>query len=181
MRAGDSGLYTYHVWRHNANQPQAYWDADSWQGYTNAMFAASPTNNAWDFCGVQKNGVSFGASPAGSNSNGVPGEVVILPVTSYFTQPTGQYYESGWPIFTQPTGLTHVLNPTWTKYDWPTYLGPYTSYRNTWGVATDQVGIWHCNGSSEWRNGGPTKLSGAMSGSYMYMDDDCLLYTSRCV
>jgi autotransporter-associated beta strand protein len=173
MRAGDSGFYTYHVWRHNASQPQAYWDADSWQGYTNgALFSASPANNAWDFCGVEKNGVSIGASPPGSNSNGVPGEVVIMPMSTYYTQPTGQYYEAGWPIFTQPTGLTHVLNPTWTKYDWPSYLGPYTSYRNTWGVASDQVGLWHCNASSEWRNGGPTKLSGAMSGDYMYMDDD---------
>ena len=172
MRAGDSGFYTYHVWRHNANQPQAYWQADSWQGNLNSLFYASPANQAWNFCGVEKNGVSIGQSPEGSNSNGVPGEVIILPTSSYYTQPTGQDYESGWPIYTQPTGLTHVLNPTWTKYDWPTYLGPYTSFRNTWGAASDQIGIWHCNGSSEWRNGGPTKLSGAMSGAYMFMDDD---------
>lgn len=173
LRDGDSGFYTYHVWRHHANQPESYWDADSWQGYTNgSLFAASPINTAWDFCGVEKNGISIGGAPPRPDNENAPGEVEILPTTSYFTQPTGQYYEPNWPIFTQPTGLTYYLYPTWTKYDWPTYLGATTSYRNTWGVACDLVGIWHCNASSEWRNGGPTKLSGAMSGDYMYMDDD---------
>jgi len=173
MFDNDPGFYTYHVWRHTASQQQSYWDADSWQGYTNgALFASSPINTAWDFCGVMKNGVSVGDGVPSGSMDGVPQEVEVFPYSSYFTQPTGQYYESNWPIYTQPTGLTHDLYPTWTKYDWPTYLGPYTSYRNTWGVCNDLIGIWHCNGSSEWRNGGPTKLSGAMSGDYMYMDDD---------
>lgn len=172
MFDGDSGYYTYHVWRHTALQPESYWDADSWQGYTNgSIFAASPVNTAWDFCGLEKTGISIGYTGPNATDEGVPGEVNILPITSYFTQPTGQYYEPNWPIFTQPTGLTYELYPTWSKYDWPSYLGPYTSYRNTWGVANDLIGIWHCNASSEWRNGGPTKLSGAMSGDYIYMDD----------
>jgi autotransporter-associated beta strand protein len=172
MFDNDSGFYTYHVWRHNASQPESYWTADSWQGYTNgSIFAASPVNTAWDFCGVQKIGVSIGYTGANATNEGVPAEVNILPLTSYYTQPTGQYYEANWPIYTPPTGLTYMLYPAWTKYDWPTYLGPYTSYRNTWGVANDLIGIWHCNGSSEWRNGGPTKLSGAMSGDYLYCDD----------
>jgi autotransporter-associated beta strand protein len=173
MFDNDSGFYTYHVWRHTALQPESYWSADSWQGYTNgALFAASPINMAWDFSGVQKMGVSIGDAGSNATNEGVPGEVNILPLTNYFTQPTGQNYEPNWPIYTQPTGLTYELYPTWSKYDWPTYLGPYTSYRNTWGVANDLMGIWHCNGSNEWRNGGPTKLSGAMSGDYMYEDDD---------
>jgi autotransporter-associated beta strand protein len=172
MFDGDSGYYTYHVWRHNASHPQSYFTADSWQGYTNgSIFAASAVNTAWDFCGVEKSGISIGDTGPNATNEGVPGEVNILPLTSYFTQPTGQQYEANWPIYTQPTGLTYALYPTWTKYDWPTYLGPYTSYRNTWGVANDLIGIWHCNGSSEWRNGGPTKLSGAMSGDYIYCDD----------
>ena len=172
MFDGDSGYYTYHVWRHTASQPESYFTADSWQGYTNgSIFAASPVNTAWDFCGVQKIGISIGDTGPNATNEGVPGEVNILPLSSYFTQPTGQNYESNWPIYSQPTGLTYELYPTWTKYDWPTYLGPTTSYRNTWGVANDLIGIWHCNGSSEWRNGGPTKLSGAMSGDYIYCDD----------
>jgi autotransporter-associated beta strand protein len=173
MRAGDSGFYTYHVWRHNANQPQSYWTADSWQGYNNeALFESSPANTAWDFCGLEKNGISFGPVPPDAPTGyNLPQEVVVLPTTSYFTEPTGQSYEPGWPIFTQPTGLTYDLHPTWTKYDWPTYLGPNTFYRSTWGVTSDEVGIWHCSPSSEWRNGGPTKLSGSVSGTYMYMDD----------
>ena len=173
MFDNDSGYYTYHVWRHTALQPESYWDADSWQGYTSgALFAASPINQAWDFCGLQKMGVSIGDAGPNATNEGVPGEVNILPLTNYFTQPTGQYYEPNWPIYSQPTGLTYELYPTWSKYDWPTYLGPTTSYRNTWGVANDLIGIWHCNGSNEWRNGGPTKLSGAMSGDYFYEDDD---------
>jgi fibronectin type 3 domain-containing protein len=173
MFDNDSGYYTYHVWRHTALQPESYWDADSWQGYTNGtLFSSSPISTAWDFCGLQKIGISCGAFPANADSEGVPGEVNILAMNGYFTQATGQYYEPNWQIYTQPTGLTYWLYPTWTKYDWPTYLGPTTSYRNTWGVADDFAGIWHCNASNEWRNGGPTKLSGAMSGSYMYEDDD---------
>jgi autotransporter-associated beta strand protein len=172
MFDNDSGYYTYHVWRHNASQPESYWTADSWQGYTNgSIFAASPVNTAWDFCGLQKIGLSIGYAGPNATNEGVPAEVNILPLSSYFTQPTGQNYEPNWPIYTQPTGLTYLLYPAWTKYDWPTYLGACTSYRNTWGVANDLIGIWHCNGSSEWRNGGPTKLSGAMSGDYIYCDD----------
>ncbi len=172
MFDNDSGYYTYHTWRHTASQPQSYWTADSWQGYTQGeLFAASPVNMAWDFCGIQKMGVSIGDAGPNATNEGVPAEVNILPMTSYFTQPTGLFYEPNWEIYTQPTGLTYLLYPTWSKYDWPTYLGPSTSYRNTWGVANDLIGIWHCNGSNEWRNGGPTKLSGAMSGDYMYEDD----------
>ena len=122
MFDNDSGYYTYHVWRHTALQPESYWDADSWQGYTSgALFAASPINQAWDFCGLQKMGVSIGDAGPNATNEGVPGEVNILPLTNYFTQPTGQYYEPNWPIYSQPTGLTYELYPTWSKYDWPTY------------------------------------------------------------
>jgi len=33
MRAGEAGFYTYHVWRHWANQPAAYYWADSWHDF----------------------------------------------------------------------------------------------------------------------------------------------------
>ena len=55
--------------------------------------------------------------------------------------------------------------------------GAVYSYRNAWGVANDQVGIWHLAPSMEWSNGGPTKVKGAVSGNYLYMnstDGHCL-------
>jgi fibronectin type 3 domain-containing protein len=177
MRAGESGFYTYHVWRHTASMPQSYYTADSWQGRANAFFSCAPnadgtTSDAWSFSGSDVPiGLSIGGNPPGSTSAGVPGEVVIMPYTNYFTQPIGAYYEPGWPIYTQPCGLTSALYPTWTKYDWSSYEGPSNSARNTWGMATDQVGLWSILGSFEFVNGGPTKLKGAVSGNYMYNDD----------
>lgn len=177
MRAGEAGFYTYHVWRHWANQPAAYYTADSWQGRTASFFSSSQnvdgsTTPAWDFSGSDVPiGLSIGGNPPGSTSAGVPGEVVILPYTNYFTQPTGTNYEPGWPAYTQPCGLTSDLHPTWTKYDWSSYQGASNSFRNTWGVATDQVGLWTILGSAEFINGGPTKLKGAVSGNYLYNDD----------
>ena len=94
-----------------------------------------------------------------------------MPYTNYFTQPTGTNYEPGWPAYTQPCGLTSDLHPTWTKYDWSSYQGASNSFRNAWGMSTDQVGLWSILGSAEFINGGPTKLKGAVSGDYMYNDD----------
>jgi autotransporter-associated beta strand protein len=177
MRAGEAGFYTYHVWRHWANQPAAYYNADSWQGRASSIFSSAQnadgsTYQAWDFSGSDVPiGLSIGASPPGSTSAGVPQEVVILPYTNYFTQPTGTNYEPGWPAYTQPTGLTSDLHPTWTKYDWSSYQGASNSFRTVWGMATDQVGLWSILGSFEFVNGGPTKQKGAVSGNYMYNDD----------
>jgi hypothetical protein len=177
MRAGESGFYTYHVWRHTANQPAAYYTADSWQGTTAAMFACSTNSNgstidAWGFSASDVPAVlNIGAEPPGGNSKGVPGEDEILPYTNYWTQRTSGYYEPGWPIYTQPCGLTSDLHPVWTKYDYSSYEGPSNTYRNTWGTATDQAGIWTILGSFEFINGGPTKLKGGMSGNYIYNDD----------
>ncbi len=177
MRAGEAGFYTYTVWRHWPNQPAAYYDADSWQGRLSSIFSSAQnpdgsTYSAWDFCNSDVPiGLSIGGNPPGSTSAGVPQEVVILPYTNYFTQPTGTNYEPGWPAYTQPCGLTSDLHPTWTKYDWSSYQGPSTSFRNAWGAATDQVGVWSLLGSAEFINGGPTKLKGAVSGNYMYNDD----------
>jgi autotransporter-associated beta strand protein len=172
MFDNDPGLYTYHVWRHNANQPAAYWNADSWQGYTNsALFGSSSYNKGYGYSGTAKFGLNAGGTPPGAPPHNIPQEVAVFPMVNYYCQPTGQYYEPGWPIYTQIIGLTWDLYPGNTKYDWPTYLGPNDFFRNTWGEACDLIGVWHCNGSSEWRNGGPTKLSGAVSGDYLYMDD----------
>ena len=111
-------------------------------------------------------GKSYGADPPGVTY--INGETVKLPLTSYYTQPTGQTDSDGLPVFTEPSGLTSDHFPTWTKKDWDTYLGPYTSFRNTWGMASDQVGLWHLSPSMEWSNGGPTKVKGAVSGDYLY-------------
>jgi autotransporter-associated beta strand protein len=177
MRAGEAGFYTYHVWRHWANQPAAYYTADSWQGRLAAMFSCADNGNgttsyAWDFCGSDVPvGLSVGGNPAGSTSAGVPGEVVIMPYTNYFTQPTGTNYEPGWPAYTQPCGLTSDLHPTWTKYDWSSYQGASNTFRNAWGASTEHIGVFTLLGSAEFINGGPTKLKGAVSGNYMYNDD----------
>jgi autotransporter-associated beta strand protein len=176
MRAGEAGFYTYHVWRHWANQPAAYYDADSWQGRMSTIFTQSQNadgsvNNAWEFSGSDvPPALSIGNVP-NSNSDGVPGEVEVLPVTNFWTQPTGTNYEPGWPAYTQPTGLTSYLQPTWTKYDYSAYMGASNSFRPVWGVATDQVGVWSILASFEHMNGGPTKQKGGMSGNYMYNDD----------
>ena len=177
MRAGEAGFYTYHVWRHWPNQPAAYYSADSWQGSLSPIFwsgqnADGSVFKAWAFSGSDVPPcLSFGAAPAATNSDGVPAEVVVLPNTSYWTQPTGTNYEPGWPAYTQPCGLTSDLFPTWTKYDYSSYQGASNSFRSAWGVATDQVGVWSILGSFEFINGGPTKQKGAMSGAYMYNDD----------
>jgi autotransporter-associated beta strand protein len=177
MRAGEVGFYTYHVWRHHADQPAAYYQADSWQGSTASIFSSSQnpdgsTYKAWSYSGSDVPIVlSIGGAPAGTTSAGVPGEVEILPYTNYWTQPTGTNYEPGWPAYTQPCGLTSDLHPTWTKYDYSSYQGPCTSARNTWGVSTETIGLWDIVGSAEFINGGPTKLKGAVSGGYMYNDD----------
>jgi len=177
MRAGEAGFYTYTVWRHWPNQPAAYYDADSWQGRLSSIFSSAQnpdgsTYDAWDFCNSDVPiGLSIGGNPPGSTSAGVPGEVVILPYTNYFTQPTGTNYEPGWPAYTQPCGLTSDLHPTWTKYDWSSYQGPSNSFRNAWGASTEHIGVWSLLGSAEFINGGPTKLKGAVSGNYMYNDD----------
>jgi len=177
MRAGEAGFYTYHVWRHWANQPAAYFWADSWQGRLSSIFSSAQnadgsTYPAWDFCNSDVPiGLSVGANPPGSTSAGVPGEVVIMPYTNYFTQPTGTNYEPGWPAYTQPCGLTSDLHPTWTKYDWSSYQGPATAARNAWGASTETLGVFTLLGSAEFINGGPTKLKGAVSGDYMYNDN----------
>jgi autotransporter-associated beta strand protein len=178
MRAGEAGFYTYHVWRHWANQPQAYYQADSWQGRLNSIFSesfnadGSLNQPAWSFSGSDVPiAYSIGGNPPGWTSAGVPGEVVILPYTNYWTQPTGTNYEPGWPAYTQPCGLTSDLHPTWTKYDYSSYQGPTTSFRNAWGDSTENVGVFTLLGSAEFINGGPTKLKGAVSGNYMYNDD----------
>jgi len=177
MRAGEAGFYTYHVWRHWPNQPAAYYQADSWQGRLSSIFSAAQnpdgsTYDASDFCNSDVPiGLSVGGNPAGSTSAGVPGEVVIMPYTNYFTQPTGTNYEPGWPAYTQPCGLTSDLHPTWTKYDWSSYQGSSNSFRNAWGASTEHVGVFTLLGSAEFINGGPTKLKGAVSGDYMYNDD----------
>ena len=178
MRAGEAGFYTYHVWRHWANQPQAYYNADSWQGRLSSIFSESFNGDgslnqpAWSFSGSDVPiAYSIGGNPPGSTSAGVPGEVVILPYTNYWTQPTGTNYETGWPAYTQPCGLTSDLHPTWTKYDYSSYQGPTTSARSAWGDSTENVGVFTLLGSAEFINGGPTKLKGAVSGNYMYNDD----------
>jgi len=180
MRAGEAGFYTYHVWRHWANQPAAYYWADSWQGYCGSIFntttnADGSVNYAWDFSAsdVPVNVLIASLPPLGPTppNDAVPGEVAILPKTSYITQPTGNYYEPGWPIYTQPLGLTSDLYPTTTKYDQCSYLGASNTFRPVWGMATDQVGLWSILGSFEFINGGPTKQKGSVSGNYMYNDD----------
>jgi autotransporter-associated beta strand protein len=177
MRAGEAGFYTYTVWRHHANQPAVYYDADSWQGRLNSMFSSAQNPDgsiyqAWSFSSSDVPvDLSIGGNPPGSTSAGVPGEVVILPYTNYWTQPSGTNYEPGWPAYTQPCGLTSDLHPTWTKYDYSSYQGPTTSARNAWGDSTENVGLWTLLGSAEFINGGPTKLKGAVSGNYMYNDD----------
>jgi autotransporter-associated beta strand protein len=180
MRAGEAGFYTYHVWRHWANQPAAYYWADSWQGYGGSIFnttqnADGSVNYAWDFSAsdVPVNLLIASLPSLGTNppNDGVPGEVAILPKTSYISQPTGSYYEPGWPIYTQPLGLTSDLYPTTTKYDQSSYQGASNSFRSVWGMATDQVGLWSILGSFEFINGGPTKQKGSVSGNYMYNDD----------
>ena len=180
MRAGEAGFYTYHVWRHWANQPAAYYWADSWQGYGGSIFnttqnADGSVNYAWDFSAsdVPVNLLIASLPSLGTNppNDGVPGEVAILPKTSYISQPTGGYYEPGWPIYTQPLGLTSDLYPTTTKYDQSSYQGASNSFRSVWGMATDQVGLWSILGSFEFINGGPTKQKGSVSGNYMYNDD----------
>ena len=178
MRAGEAGFYTYHVWRHWANQPAAYYWADSWQGRCSPIFdtttnADGSVNYAWDF---SSSDVPIGLSintfpPPQTNNDGVPAEVGVLPYTSFITQPTGNYYEPGWPIYTQPLGLTSDLHPCTTKYDQSSYQGASNTFRPVWGMATDQVGLWSILGSFEFINGGPTKQKGAVSGDYMYNDD----------
>jgi autotransporter-associated beta strand protein len=178
MLAGEAGFYTYTVWRHGANQPQAYYDADSWQGRLSSIFSdsfnadGSLNQPAWSFSNSDVPvDYSIGGNPPGSTSAGVPGEVVILPYTNYWTQPAGTNYEPGWPAYTQPCGLTSALYPTWTKYDYSSYQGPTTSARNAWGDSTENVGVFTLLGSGEFINGGPTKLKGAVSGNYIYNDD----------
>ena len=178
MRAGEAGFYTYHVWRHWANQPASYYWADSWQGRCSSIFdtttnANGSVNYAWDF---SSSDVPIGLSintlpPAQTNNDGVPAEVAVLPYTSFVTQPTGNYYEPGWPIYTQPLGLTSDLHPCTTKYDQSSYQGASNTFRPVWGMATDQIGLWSILGSFEFINGGPTKQKGAVSGDYMYNDD----------
>jgi len=176
MRAGEAGFYTYHVWKHTANQPAAYFTADSWQGRGSALFtqqqnADGSVSNAWAFSASDvPPALSIGYIP-GENSDGVPGEVNILPTTNIWTQPTGTNYEPGWPAFTQPTGLTSYLLPTWTKYDYSSYLGASNSFRPVWGMSTETIGMWTVLASSEHMNGGPTKLKGGVSGNYMYNDN----------
>jgi autotransporter-associated beta strand protein len=178
MRAGEAGFYTYHVWRHWPNQPAAYYWADSWQGRCSSIFdtttnADGSVNYAWDF---SSSDVPVGLSvntlpPPQTNNDGVPAEVAVLPYSSFVTQPTGNYYEPGWPIYTQPLGLTSDLHPCTTKYDQSSYQGASNTFRPVWGMATDQVGLWSILGSFEFINGGPTKQKGAVSGDYMYNDD----------
>jgi len=176
MRAGEAGFYTYHVWRHWSNQPAAYYDADSWQGRASALFTQQQNSdgslsNAWAFSGSDvPPALSIGGIP-GANSEGVPGEVEVLPVSNFWTQPAGTNYEPGWPAYTQPTGLTSYLQPTWTKYDYSSYMGASNSFRPVWGLATDHAGLWSILASFEHMNGGPTKQKGAVSGNYMYNDD----------
>ena len=176
MRAGEAGFYTYHVWRHTASQPAAYYQADSWQGRASSIFTQSTnangsTNNAWAFSGSDVPVALSIGNVSGGNSAGVPGEVEILPYTNFWTQPAGTNYEPGWPAYTQPCGLTANLQPTWTKYDYSSYQGASNSFRPVWGLATDQVGLWSILASFEFVNGGPTKQKGAVSGNYMYNDD----------
>ncbi len=178
MRAGEAGFYTYHVWRHWPNQPAAYYWADSWQGRCSSIFdtttnADGSVNYAWDF---SSSDVPIGLSintlpPTQTNNDGVPAEVAVLPYSSFVTQPTGNYYEPGWPIYTQPLGLTSDLHPCTTKYDQSSYQGASNTFRPVWGMATDRVGLWSILGSFEFINGGPTKQKGAVSGDYMYNDD----------
>ena len=84
MRAGEAGFYTYHVWKHTANQPAAYFTADSWQGRGSALFTQQQNgdgsvSNAWAFSGSDvPPALSIGEIPGG-NSDGVPGEVEVQP------------------------------------------------------------------------------------------------------
>jgi fibronectin type 3 domain-containing protein len=177
MRAGEAGFYTYHVWRHNASQPAAYYQADSWQGRASYIFTQSTNadgsvSNAWAFSGSDVPPcLSIGAGIPNPGTDGDPGEDSELAKTNYWTRPTGTNYEPGWPAYTQPTGLTSDLYPIWSKYDYSSYQGASNSFRSAWGLATDQVGLWSILGSFEFINGGPTKQKGAISGNYMYNDD----------
>jgi len=178
MRAGEAGFYTYHVWRHHANQPAAYYDADSWQGRANTTLFVQSQNangtvsNAWAYSGSDVPVcLSIGAGIPDPRTDGDPTEDSELSKSNYWTQPTGTNYEPGWPAYTQPTGLTSDLYPIWSKYDYSSYQGASNSFRTAWGLATDQVGLWSILASFEHMNGGPTKQKGAMSGDYMYNDD----------
>jgi rhamnogalacturonan endolyase len=177
MRAGEAGFYTYHVWRHHASQPAAYYSADSWQGRASSIFTQS-TNangtlaNAWAYSGSDVPPcLVLGSGVTNPHTDGDPTEDSELVRTSDWTQPTGTNYEPGWPAYTQPTGLTSDLYPIWSKYDYSSYQGASNTARTVWGLATDQVGLWSILASFEHMNGGPTKQKGAVSGNYMYNDD----------
>jgi hypothetical protein len=177
MRAGEAGFYTYHVWRHHANQPAAYYSADSWQGRASSIFTQSTNtngtlSNAWGYSGSDVPPcLVLGSGITDPHTDNDPTEDSELVRTSDWTQPTGTDYVPGWPTYTQPTGLTSDLYPIWSKYDYSSYQGASNTFRTVWGLATDQVGLWSVLASFEHMNGGPTKQKGAMSGNYMYDDD----------
>lgn len=165
---GEAGLYTYHVLRHGAGQPQVDLDLDMHQMRVNPIFTSSATNTAWSFTPNERQGKSIGATPT-PYTNLLP-EVQEFPANSYFTQPTGQLDPEGFPIYDELVGTSDQGLPTWSKYDWHSYMGESTTARTAFGDATDNLGIWFVQGSQEFYNGGPTKGKATVSGNLLYAD-----------
>lgn len=166
MRSGVSGIYTYVIWHHNADQPKASLyqqrTSESQTNLSGTVYAYSDAN-VWN---VAPDAATFASAKVITDST------YELPSSTTYTHPTGMNYQPGWPIYSTPNpmemiGLNYNLNPVWTKYDWAVYSGPETSSLNAFGVANDQYGVWMLNGSQEYLNGGPTKLRGAVQAGSM--------------
>jgi hypothetical protein len=176
LRDGEQGLYTYHVLRHNALQPEVALTLDMHQlRASDTLFTTSATHKAWSFAAGQKEGLALDAAPAGT-TNLLP-EVLKLPKSNWYTTPEGATDAEGFPKYDYNDGTGDDYaghaddgSPTWSKYDWHTFEGPTTDSRSAFGDADDSNGIWFIQGSQEFYNGGPTKQKATVSGNLLYAD-----------
>ena len=162
MRDGVAGIYKYMVWRHHADQPAA----GLYQQRTIvADTSLADMGTTYTYCGGEVWNQAPGDAQDGADY--IYDSTYELSTTNSYTYPTGAYYRDGWPIYytlnpAAMIGLNYNLNPVYTKYDWSVYAGPETSSLNTFGVCTENYGVWLLNGSLEYVNGGPTKLRGTV-------------------
>ncbi|MGC3991189.1 MAG: polysaccharide lyase family protein [Chthoniobacteraceae bacterium] len=168
MRSGVAGLYRYFIWNHTANQPAAALYQQRTVVADTSLSSLGST--VYSYCG----GDVWNNSPGSVLSSGtsIYDSTYELPATTAYTYPTGTSYGVNWPKYYSPNalemiGVNYDSNPVWTKYDWSVYSGPTTSFLNTFGAANDQYGVWILNPSSEYLNGGPTKLRGTVQDDSM--------------
>ena len=166
MRDGVAGFYKYLVWRHHEDQPEA----GLYQQRTIvADTSLADLGTTYTYCGGDVWNMAPGDAQSDPDVNYIYDSTYELTTSNVYTHLTGEFYEDNpnWPLYytlnpDAMIGMNYNQRPVYTKYDWSVYAGPETSSLNTFGVCTENYGVWLLNGSLEYVNGGPTKLRGTV-------------------